>query len=946
MKSRFVSLQNLAKKLLAAETASERRALLKIVSKETHFLELAKAVKDFCYSHWTSEPTKAQTSAKVLRLIYRKSPQREIEAYAEWIDGIAQITGGKLSSAAKKLDESFEIFLSLKKNYEAAQTRVARLYALALLGNYDQAVKSGQQALRIFKRHGDDLATGKILHNLGNLFYRRGIARTAKDYFFRARTHFAKAEDDYQLAMIENNLAAVFVMENDFRQAEKFYESALAIADKLKMSVTEAEIKASLGNLALFRGRLDRALQYLETSRRKYEDLKMPHQTAIAELEITDVYLELNLNEEAFSICETVSETLRRLKMRGEEARARANFGRAAVRCGHSAAARRQLKKAARLYLLEKNRSGAATVEIVRATLELTQKNFRAALQAARKVETLLAASENFREKLAVRFIRAEARRELGETTAAAKELQKIFDDAMRAEQPNTAQAAQVALGKIHFRVRNFRRAEQHFKEAIRLTETLRAPLAAEEFRMAFLADKLASFEFLTKIYLAENKFEAAFLLTERARARVLAESIATDFAAEKPTSVLENKLQSLREELNWFYSRLNRAANDAEIKIFQAEAVKHERQIGDLMRQIAALQTSRATRRGGGKADETTRENCTNLQRRLGKENALIEFVNLDGNISAFVVTDEQINFFADLAAESEIVSLLESIQFQFGALRYGADKLGGGFIGDLKKRADFYLQKLREKLFTPLAERLGERDLIVVPIGALHYVPFHALTDGKQYLVETRKIVYAPSATVWSFLASKSFSPLKTALLIGFADERIPFVNREIENLGGCFPRRKIFTGEQATFSAFAENAGNFDVLHFACHGNFRPENPMFSSLHLADGWVTVRDICSQKLKAEIVTLSACETGLHKILAGDEILGLARGFLSAGAKSLILSLWTVNDEATTELMKKFYAELQTGKSAAAALQSAQRDFIERGTHPYFWSPFALIGR
>jgi CHAT domain-containing protein len=118
------------------------------------------------------------------------------------------------------------------------------------------------------------------------------------------------------------------------------------------------------------------------------------------------------------------------------------------------------------------------------------------------------------------------------------------------------------------------------------------------------------------------------------------------------------------------------------------------------------------------------------------------------------------------------------------------------------------------------------------------------------------------------------------------------------------------------------------------------------MFSNLHLANGYVTVRDVCSQKLKAELVTLSACETGLSKIFAGDEILGLARGFLSAGAKSLVLSLWTVNDEATTRLMESFYVNLQRGETAAASLRSAQKEFIERGEHPYYWSPFFAIGR
>ena len=117
------------------------------------------------------------------------------------------------------------------------------------------------------------------------------------------------------------------------------------------------------------------------------------------------------------------------------------------------------------------------------------------------------------------------------------------------------------------------------------------------------------------------------------------------------------------------------------------------------------------------------------------------------------------------------------------------------------------------------------------------------------------------------------------------------------------------------------------------------------MFSSLHLADGWVTVRDICARRLNAELVTLSACETGLNKIHAGEEILGLARGFLSAGAKSLVLSLLTVNDAATAGLMTDMYDSLQRGATVAASLRVAQQNLIERGEHPYFWAPFFVIG-
>ena len=160
------------------------------------------------------------------------------------------------------------------------------------------------------------------------------------------------------------------------------------------------------------------------------------------------------------------------------------------------------------------------------------------------------------------------------------------------------------------------------------------------------------------------------------------------------------------------------------------------------------------------------------------------------------------------------------------------------------------------------------------------------------------------------------------------------------------GTQKTRRFLIDDEATFAAFTKQAKEFDILHLACHGEFRPDNPLFSSVHLADGWITVRDICSQKLKADLVTLSACETGLNSIFAGDEILGLARGFLTAGASSLVLSLWTVNDETTSELMKSFYERLRSGKSVTESLRLAQIGFIERDARPYFWSPFVVIGK
>ena len=132
---------------------------------------------------------------------------------------------------------------------------------------------------------------------------------------------------------------------------------------------------------------------------------------------------------------------------------------------------------------------------------------------------------------------------------------------------------------------------------------------------------------------------------------------------------------------------------------------------------------------------------------------------------------------------------------------------------------------------------------------------------------------------------------------------------------------------------------------VIHLACHGDFRAEDPNYSSLHLAEGWVTAGDVARQRLNANLVTLSACDTGINKVTAGEEVLGIARGFLSAGVRNVILSHWAVSDAEAPRLMKDLYTEIQRGATVAASLRKAQINAISRGANAYIWAPYFLIG-
>ena len=132
----------------------------------------------------------------------------------------------------------------------------------------------------------------------------------------------------------------------------------------------------------------------------------------------------------------------------------------------------------------------------------------------------------------------------------------------------------------------------------------------------------------------------------------------------------------------------------------------------------------------------------------------------------------------------------------------------------------------------------------------------------------------------------------------------------------------------------------------IHIAAHGIFRSDNPMFSSLKLGNTWLNLFDILNLQLGAELTTLSACETGMSAVWEGDELLGLARGFLYAGTPSLVVSLWTVNDRSTAQLMRRFYQGLQRGLSKSRALRDAMVEVKASFPHPYYWAPFVLMGK
>jgi CHAT domain-containing protein len=282
--------------------------------------------------------------------------------------------------------------------------------------------------------------------------------------------------------------------------------------------------------------------------------------------------------------------------------------------------------------------------------------------------------------------------------------------------------------------------------------------------------------------------------------------------------------------------------------------------------------------------------------------------------------------------------------LRFQTDALRRGAGR-SGAYLEQLRLRAERHLGRLYDLLLRPLEALTQERRLVIVPHRALHYVPFHALFDGARALIDRCEVLQAPSAAVLQRCLGRPPRPLRRGLLLGVPDERAPKVRDEVLAIAPLLGEAQVLVGEEASLGALREGAARADVLHLACHGQFRYDNPLFSALRLGDGWLTARDAYDLQLGGALVVLSACETGVSAIAPGDELIGLARGFFAAGAPTMLVSLWTVDDSSTAELMLEFYGRMLGGARPAAALRAAQRAQRERTPHPFYWAPFVLLG-
>lgn len=295
----------------------------------------------------------------------------------------------------------------------------------------------------------------------------------------------------------------------------------------------------------------------------------------------------------------------------------------------------------------------------------------------------------------------------------------------------------------------------------------------------------------------------------------------------------------------------------------------------------------------------------------------ALLELVESDGELHAVVVAGGRARF-RHLAPLKVIESEMESLGFSLRRLLYGR---GGASRAAASGAAKYAAQRLDELLLAPVASDVAERPLVLVPTGPLHAVPWPWLPS-----CAGRPMTVAPSAAVWYRTSTARHSEARHDGVALIAGPGLSHAGREVADLARHFyPGAVRLTGRNASTTAVCGALGQARLAHVAAHGRFRPDNPLFSSLQLVDGPLTVYDLEALRQTPATMVLSACESGVSAVELGDELMGFTAALVALNTRAVIASVFPVPDDATRRFMVRFHRALNGGVAPAVALAEAQ---------------------
>ncbi len=775
----------------------------------------------------------------------------------------------------------------------------------------DEATQSNETARTLANNAGFKELEAEALVSLGFIEYRKGNWSGVTKYLWDAGKLFEADSDPFMMTRILGTIAEAYLESGQLEIALQKYEEALEYVRKSNRPRAVTIVKWSIGRILFFAGKYPEALDKFEETLREAELLKEP-----ALLGMCHEFL-----------------------------------GRTEAAIGNHASALQNLEAAVTFYTTSYN---PMEIGRSRALIGQVYENSERLVEAREFYQQALQTFESLSDRL-------------------------------------NQSATLFALGRLEMKSRNYEIAETHLRKSIEVTENMRRTSTSRDLTAAFSATVHDRYEQYIKCLMRNHRDPAAmsqvvraFETSESARARSLAELLRVS-----DTNLLSNVVPELSKQERSLRQSL-RMKEDERVGLFRKKYEKSEleRLDTELERLNTEYKNVLATINQRYPAfEQLTQPQSWNLGR-IQKEvirddnTLLLEFLLGPDKSYVWAVTRTTITSH-ELPSQTVITDAVKNV---YELLRERPKP-------ETKSHLDQATRELAQLILSPVADQLQKQRIIVAADAALNYIPFQILPVGPnaEPLVAQHEVINVPSASILGELrkeAARRGSRDKVLAAFGnpvFAAQqqnaqialsrgieiksdsadltnigRLFYSAREIENL------REVASAEQ-TYAATESDAtrdqllkldlSQYAILHFATHGVLRPSSPENSGLVLStinregqkvDGFVGLQDIYSLRAPVDLVVLSACQTGLGKDIRGEGLIGLTRGFMYAGATSVVASLWKVEDEATAELMKRFYTEmLRNKKTPSEALRLAQNSIRQepQWSAPHYWAGFTLQG-
>ena len=784
---------------------------------------------------------------------------------------------------------------------------------LLYLDRYARAIEDQETALAIFQNFGDTANSMELLQNLGLSHERLANYQKALQLQQQAYKLAEKLNSNQWIGLSLQYLANIYWKMADYQQALQHQKKALELFKRLGNKKFQSVALSTTGLIHMSLGDLEKAIELETQALTLAEETQSLIDQATIHKNLSMMYRsDAKLDEASFHLQEAIRLDEKIGAVRGLSYDYR-NFG----------------------------------------AIQLSQSNFPEAYLYLHKALRLSKKILDGRNYVQTIYEIGLYHKKTGNLTAAEDTLALAGQLAEQLFVPEVSWRAYFELAKIYRNENKKQLAEQTFLRAMSTVETMRSKIKIEEYKSGFIDDKLDVYYSLIDFYLETNQHKKAFEIAERAKSRNFADLLANkkiNFRGVVKKDDFERK-QSLEEEMSQLQNeigRLNLAASEN-------NALKSEK-LTVLNQRLDSLRT--AYQQFLLELKEQNPELASMIsvepksveffQKLLPDSVLLLEYFTTADKLYLWAISNKSVNAVQQTISGRELFAAVDT-------LRKSIQK---------QLLVQNFLKNLYRLLLAPVEKSLSESaHLVIIPHGVLHYLPFSALLNEEDsYLIESHTISLSPSAMVWAtcvekgddFVNGGDWQPKILALGnpdVGDSRYDLPFARKEIESIELIYPHVQSFLGKEARETRAKELCSTANLLLFSCHGEFDALNPLFSALLLSpdeknDGRLEAHEIFEMDIHAYLVAMSACETGLSKVGVGDEVIGLSRSFIYAGASSLLSSLWKVDDLATAVMIKRFFRYLHQGYPRARALQQAVL-FVKNNinVHPLYWSAFNITG-